>query len=132
MLLGIHMNIEIVNKLDEITNIIHSDKELLEMKNRTNNAVLPEVHIVDMRQELLNGNKDIISKKIESDMVKASENLNFEKAIELKGMLNDINITLSKQRIDLNSRDNIDIFGYYAQDNLLSIQKLLCLWIKYR
>ena len=70
----------------------------------------------------LNGNKEIITKKIEAKMNKASEELNFEKALEYKEMLQDINITLSKQRIDLNNRDNIDIFGYYVYENYLSIE----------
>ena len=70
----------------------------------------------------LNGNKDIIAKKIEKDMNKASEELNYEKALEFKTMLDDINITLSKQRIDLNRRDSFDLFGYYKDDNYLSIQ----------
>ena len=70
----------------------------------------------------LNGNKDIIAKKIEKDMNKASEELNYEKALELKKMLDDINITLSKQRIDLNRRDSFDLFGYSLIDNYLSIQ----------
>ena len=70
----------------------------------------------------LNGNKDIITKKIEQKMNKAADDLNYEKALELKEMLKDINITLSKQRIDLNNRDNIDIFGYYTYENYLSIQ----------
>ena len=34
-------------------------------------------------------------------MQKASDNLNFEKALELKEMLKDINVTLTKQKIDL-------------------------------
>ena len=70
----------------------------------------------------LNGNKDIIAKKIEKDMNKASEELNYEKAFELKKMLDDINITLSKQRIDLNRKDSFDLFGYSLIDNYLSIQ----------
>jgi len=81
--------------------------------------------IETMKSEIssfLNGNKDIIAKRLESQMNKASEELNFEKALELKKMLDDINITLSKQRIDLNRRDSFDLVGYYNDDNYLSIQ----------
>lgn len=70
----------------------------------------------------LNGNKEIIVKKLKSDMQKASDNLNYEKALELKNMLEDINITLAKQRIDLNNNYNFDLFGYYNEKNYLSIQ----------
>ena len=86
----------------------HLDKELLSsMKNE----------IISF----LNGNKEIISKKIENDMLKASENLNFEKALELKSMLEDINITLTKQTIDLNKNYTFDLFGYYQNNNYLSV-----------
>lgn len=70
----------------------------------------------------LNGNKDIVTKKIEMDMKKASDELNFEKALELKRMLEDINITLTKQTIDLNKSYNFDLFGYYKNNNYLSVQ----------
>lgn len=70
----------------------------------------------------LNGNKEIIVKRLKKDMEVASENLNYEKALELKNMLDDINITLSKQRIDLNNNYNFDLFGYYNEKNYLSIQ----------
>ena len=87
--------------------------------------VIDEEKLNTMKTEIisfLNGNKEIISKKIEKDMLKASEDLNFEKAIELKNMLNDINITLTKQTIDLNKSYNFDLFGYYKNNNYLSVQ----------
>ena len=70
----------------------------------------------------LKGDASIITKKIENDMYKASENLNFEKAKELKTMLDDINITLKRQKIDLNKKYNFDLFAYYKNNNYLSIQ----------
>ena len=78
-----------------------------------------------MKQEIisfLNGNKEIIAKRLEEDMIKASEQMNYEKALELKIMLDDINITLAKQRIDLNKNYNFDLFGYYNDKNYLSMQ----------
>lgn len=79
----------------------------------------------NMKSEIvsfLNGNKEIIAKKIEQDMHKASLELNFEKALELKEMLQDINITLTKQTIDLNRSYTFDLFGYYKNNNYLSVQ----------
>jgi len=70
----------------------------------------------------LNGNKEIIADRLKQDMEKASLNMNYEKALELKNMLEDINITLTKQRIDLNNNYNFDLFGYYNEKNYLSIQ----------
>jgi len=70
----------------------------------------------------LKGNKDIVTKKIKEDMNKASQNLNFEKALELKNMLEDIEITLRHQKIDLNRKFSFDLFNFYQEENYLSIQ----------
>ena len=86
--------------------------------------------ISNMKDEItsfLKGDASIITKKIEDDMYKASEALNFEKASELKSMLDDINITLKRQKIDLNRKYNFDIFAYYQNNNYLSIQ---CFFIR--
>ena len=48
--------------------------------------------------------------------------MNYERAKELKEMLDDINITLNKQKIDLNDNYNFDLFNYYRDKNYLSIQ----------
>ena len=69
----------------------------------------------------LKGNNEIIIKRLKEDMERASEALNFEKALELKNMLNDIDITLTKQKIDLNKNYNFDLFGFYQDKNYLSV-----------
>lgn len=81
--------------------------------------------IQKMKEEItsfLKGDASIITKKIEEDMYKASEALNFEKAQELKSMLDDINITLKRQKIDLNRKYNFDMFAFFKNNNYLSIQ----------
>lgn len=78
-----------------------------------------------MKKEIitfLKGDSSIISKKIELEMNRASENLNFEKALELKNMLNDIDTTLKKQKIDLNKNYNFDLINFYYDNNYLSIE----------
>lgn len=70
----------------------------------------------------LKGDSSLIKKKIIKDMENASENLNFEKALELKTMLEDIDTTLSRQKIDLNNNENFDLINYYQENNYLSIQ----------
>ena len=70
----------------------------------------------------LKGNKEVVTKKIKEDMEKASNNLNFEKALELKTMLDDIEITLRHQKIDLNRKASFDLFNFYQKENYLSIQ----------
>lgn len=81
--------------------------------------------IASMKKEIitfLKGDSSIISKKIEAEMNKASENLNFEKALELKNMLNDIETTLKKQKIDLNKNYNFDLVNFYYDNNYLGIE----------
>lgn len=78
-----------------------------------------------MKKEIvsfLRGDSSFITKKINDEMLKASENMNYEKALELKNMLNDIEVTLRKQKIDLNDNYNFDLLNYYLDKNYLSIQ----------
>ena len=69
----------------------------------------------------LKGNSSIIENKLKLEMQKASDNLNYEKALELKKMLEDIDITLTKQKIDLNKNYNFDVFGIYHDNNYICI-----------
>ena len=78
-------------------------------------------NMTDEITSFLKGNSSFIKEKITKEMEKASESLNFEKALELKNMLTDIDITLTKQKIDLNKNYNFDIFAYTKIDNYLSI-----------
>lgn len=78
-----------------------------------------------MKKEIisfLKGDATIISKKIEEEMEKASLALNYEKALELKTMLEDIDTTLRQQKIDLNKNYNFDLVNYYYDNNYLSIE----------
>jgi len=70
----------------------------------------------------LKGDSSMIEGKIKQEMEKASKALNYEKALELKNMLDDINITLKKQKIDLNKNFNFDLWNYYQDKNYLSIE----------
>mgnify|MGYP002624296292 CR=1 FL=1 len=81
--------------------------------------------IEDMKKEIitfLKGDPSIITEKIKVDMEKASLNMNYEKALELKGMLDDIDTTLRRQKIDLNKGYNFDMVNYYYDKNYLSIE----------
>lgn len=72
--------------------------------------------------EFLNGNYDNITKKIKDEMLEASEKLNFEKAKELKELLDYIDVTLTKQKVELHDNINRDIFGYHVNNGYISIQ----------
>ena len=70
----------------------------------------------------LNGDSTEIEKRIKKEMEKASLSMNYERALELRDMLEDINITLKKQKIDLGKDSNFDIINYFTDNNYLSIQ----------
>lgn len=78
-----------------------------------------------MKKEItafLNGDASFILNKLKNDMQEASLKMNFEKALEYKKMIEDINITLKDQTIVLNRDINLDLFNYYQKDNYLSVQ----------
>ena len=84
----------------------------------------PEI-IEEMKKEIitfLKGDPKHITEKIKTDMEKASSNMNYEKALELKNMLDDIETTLRRQKIDLNKGYNFDMINYYSDNNYLSIE----------
>ena len=81
--------------------------------------------VENMKKEIisfLKGDSTHIVKKIEFEMEKASKVMNYERALELKNMLNDIDITLRRQKIDLNKGYNFDLVNYYSDNNYLSIE----------
>lgn len=81
--------------------------------------------INEMSKEIvafLKGDSSFIKEKINKEMIAASETLNYERALELKKMLEDIDITLKRQKIDLNDNYNFDLINYYVDKNYLSIQ----------
>ena len=86
---------------------------------------IPKETIDEMKKEIisfLKGDASFITKKIKDEMSIASDKMNFEKALELKNMLEDINIVLNKQKIDLNNNYNFDLVNYYLDNNYLSIE----------
>ena len=69
----------------------------------------------------LKGNNEIVTEKLKSEIKKESDSLHFEKALELKNLLDDINVILVKQKIEVNDNIDRDIFGYYSDGNYLSV-----------
>ena len=69
----------------------------------------------------LDGDSSFIINRITEKMNKASDSLNFEKALEYKKMIEDINVTLKNQIIVLNKDYNFDLFNCYQNNNYLSI-----------
>ena len=86
---------------------------------------IPEETINQMKKEIisfLKGDSKEIVEKIKKEMQKASDAMNYERALELKTMLEDIDITLRKQKIDLNKGYQFDLVNYYKDENYLSIE----------
>lgn len=81
--------------------------------------------IKDLEEEILKflrGDASFVIKKLETDMYEASKNLNFERAKELKELLDYVQITLQKQKVEINDTTARDVFGYYVDKGYLSMQ----------
>ena len=81
--------------------------------------------IDNMKNEIirfLKGDDSIVVNKILEEMSKESELLHFEKAKELKEMLESINYVLTRQKVELKDNIDRDVFGYYVDRGYLSIQ----------
>lgn len=88
---------------------------------------IPKEDIDNMKSEIvsfLNGNTKVLTDRLKEKMNKYSENMEYEKALEYKDLLDYINITTEKQKVDLDESVNIDVVGYYTKDNYISIQIL--------
>lgn len=88
---------------------------------------VPEQEINRMLEDItkiLNGDYKFLTKKLEEEMLKYSNNLEYEKALDMKNLINDIENTISKQIIVSNIKYNFDVFGLYEIDNFLAIETL--------
>ncbi len=73
-------------------------------------------------REFLRGNHSFVTEKLENQMKMYSDNLEFEKAKEIKELLDYIKITLQKQKVEINDNIDRDVFGYYEFKGYMSIQ----------
>ena len=88
----------------------------------TNNV--PQDKIDEMEKDIvrfLKGDDEIVTDKIKKEIEKESESLHFEKALELKNLLDDIKVILVKQKIEVHDDIDRDIFGFYSDGNYLSV-----------
>lgn len=88
---------------------------------------IPEEKIKTMESEILSffrGNDKIITDKIKEKMEFFSENLNYEKALELKNELDYINYICEKQKVQSNDFVNRDVVSFYFFKGYLSIEIL--------
>ena len=81
--------------------------------------------IETMRKEIikfLNGDDSIVRDKLEHDMQEESNLMHYEKALEIKNLLDYIKVTLTHQKVELKDNINRDIFGYFVDKGYISIQ----------
>lgn len=88
---------------------------------------IDEEKIKEMIKEItsiLNGDHKILTKKLQEEMLKASESLNYEKANMIKHEIEDIKETVKKQVIVSNVDYNFDCFAYIIKDDFISCETL--------
>ncbi len=81
--------------------------------------------IESMKSEIikfLNGDDSIVREKLEREMEEESNLMHYEKALEIKHLLDYIKVTLTHQKVELKDNVNRDIFGYYVDKGYISIQ----------
>ena len=89
--------------------------------------IIDNVKITNMKEEIirfLKGDHSLVTEKLKKEMEIESSNLQYERALELKELLDYIKLTLAKQSVELKDNIDRDIFGYYENKGYLSIQVL--------
>lgn len=77
---------------------------------------------VNRALKFLNGNYDEILEELEQKMLDASENLEFEKAIEYRELLNSVKQVAQKQKITNSDLEDKDILAVAVEDNDAVVQ----------
>ncbi|MBR6071565.1 MAG: excinuclease ABC subunit UvrC [Acholeplasmatales bacterium] len=73
----------------------------------------------------LNGDAKDILNELENKMIDASNNMEFEKAIEYRELINSIKETISRQKITINDLTSRDYIGVYENDGDVSINIII-------
>ena len=72
--------------------------------------------------QFLYGNKESLLQNLENEMIKESENMNFEKAAELRDKIAGINNLFQHQNVLLQKLIDEDVLAFAREDNYLCIQ----------
>jgi len=70
----------------------------------------------------LKGDHSLVTEKIQREMEEESALMHYEKALELKELLDYISITLTKQKVEIDDIVDRDLFGYFVDKGYLSVQ----------
>ena len=74
--------------------------------------------------KFLKGDHTLISNRIKEEMIRESNLMHYEKAKELKELYDYITITLAQQKVEIGDTIDRDVFGFYEEKGMLSIQVL--------
>ena len=77
--------------------------------------------IIEDITSFFNGNDEVVVNKLHEKIMASSENLDFERAKELKEYLDYINIIQERQKIDMSDLVNRDVVNYFYKDSFASI-----------
>lgn len=70
----------------------------------------------------LNGGDQEIRREMEEKMMQAAENLQFERAKELRDIIRQMDVVMEKQKITLQDREDRDVFGYAVDKGMMCVQ----------
>ncbi|MCX7571316.1 excinuclease ABC subunit UvrC [Tumebacillus sp. DT12] len=86
--------------------------------------VAPETYQAMIKEitKFLNGGHNEIVKNLEEQMLQEAEQLNFERAKELRDQIHNIERVMEKQKVALTDTVDRDIFGYYADKGYMCVQ----------
>ncbi|MDF2909584.1 MAG: uvrC [Sporolactobacillus laevolacticus] len=86
---------------------------------------IPKETYANMAEDItrfLNGGYQDVKKRLQKEMIEASDQLNFEKAKELRDQISNIETVMEKQKIIFNDLDNRDVFGYAYDKGWMCVQ----------
>lgn len=73
----------------------------------------------------LNGDAGEVLKSLNSKMLEASNNMEFERAIEFRDLIDNINNTIARQKISINDLTSRDYIGVYSDSDSISINIII-------
>lgn len=89
-------------------------------QNNVSETIIKEM--VNDISKFLKGDITKVENKIKEDMYAESNKMNYEKALELKELLDYVNVIGEKQKVEIRDSVDRDVFGYYTDNDYLSIQ----------
>jgi excinuclease ABC, C subunit len=86
---------------------------------------IDEIKVKKMESDIirfLKGDDELVTLKLAEEMKTEADKLNFEKAKEVKELLDDIKIILEKQKVELADNIDRDVFGYATAHGYMAVQ----------